>query len=104
MPRPPLFTTTALTALAVLGAGCASTPTPVPKATATVAAQKAPDATAASIPAADPIHNLDTGFQQAQALRAQGKLADATRVLAQLVLVAPDDARIVGEYGKVLVQ
>jgi hypothetical protein len=38
------------------------------------------------------------------ALRVHGDLAKATHALAQLVLVAPDDARVVGEYGKVLVQ
>ena len=47
---------------------------------------------------------LETELTRAQNLRAQGNYAEATRTLGQLVLVAPDDARIVGEYGKVLVQ
>ncbi|MEJ1967525.1 MAG: tetratricopeptide repeat protein [Rhizomicrobium sp.] len=41
---------------------------------------------------------------QAQALRSKGDLEGATRVLSQLMLAEPDDARVVGEYGKLLVQ
>ena len=41
---------------------------------------------------------------RAESLREQGKYADATHTLAQLMLVAPDDARVVGTYGKVLAQ
>jgi Flp pilus assembly protein TadD len=48
--------------------------------------------------------NLEDQIQAAVALRVHGDLAKATHALAQLVLVAPDDARVVGEYGKVLVQ
>ena len=48
--------------------------------------------------------NLDDAIHHAQDLRSQGKLTEATQSLAQLMLVAPDDARVVGEYGKALVE
>ena len=47
--------------------------------------------------------DLDGALRQAQAQRAAGDLAAAARTLSQLVLVAPDDSRVVGEYGKTLV-
>ncbi|MGD0190251.1 MAG: tetratricopeptide repeat protein [Rhizomicrobium sp.] len=47
---------------------------------------------------------LDGEVKRAQLLRSRGDLDDASHSLAQLMLVAPDDARVVGEYGKVLVQ
>ena len=46
--------------------------------------------------------DLNDALRQAQAQRAAGDLAAAIRTLSQLVLVAPDDPRIVGEYGKTL--
>ena len=49
-------------------------------------------------------NNLDGEIRRAQLLRAAGDLEGATHALAQLMLVAPDDPRVVGEYGKVLVQ
>jgi Flp pilus assembly protein TadD len=48
--------------------------------------------------------DVTTSVHQAQALRAQGDLDGATRILSQLMLAAPDDFRVVGEYGKLLVQ
>jgi Flp pilus assembly protein TadD len=51
-----------------------------------------------------PPSNLDDAIHNAQVERAAGKLSDATKSLSQLMLVAPDDARVVGEYGKLLVQ
>src|SRR5437868_6327656 len=48
--------------------------------------------------------DIDAQVRNAQALRAQGDYAGATRILAQLTLVAPDNANVVGEYGKALVQ
>jgi Flp pilus assembly protein TadD len=48
--------------------------------------------------------NLADAVQHAQSLRAQGNYADAVHVLSQLMLIAPDDPRVVAEYGKVLVQ
>ena len=48
--------------------------------------------------------DLTGAIQQAQALRLKGDLDGATHVISQLMLAAPDDARVVGEYGKLLVQ
>jgi len=48
--------------------------------------------------------NLDGEIQRAEGLRTDGKLTDAAHAFAQLVLAAPDDARVVGEYGKTLVE
>src|SRR5689334_16925801 len=48
--------------------------------------------------------NLDNDIRQAQLQRANGDLDNATKALAQMMLVYPDDPRVVGEYGKVLVQ
>ena len=47
--------------------------------------------------------NLDGAVAQAQAQRKAGDLTAATRTLSQLVLIAPDDPRVIGEYGKTLV-
>jgi Flp pilus assembly protein TadD len=47
---------------------------------------------------------LDGEIRRAQLLRSKGDLDDSGHALAQLMLVAPDDARVVGEYGKVLAQ
>ncbi len=48
--------------------------------------------------------DLDGSLRQAQAMRLGGDVAGATRIMSQLMLVYPDDARVVGEYGKLLVQ
>lgn len=56
--------------------------------------------TGAALPAA----TLDGEIRQAQLARTNGDFAGAIRTLSQLMLVSPDDPRIVGEYGKVLVQ
>ncbi len=48
--------------------------------------------------------DLDAQIMNAQAARATGDYQGATRILSQLMLVAPDNARVVGEYGKNLVQ
>lgn len=48
--------------------------------------------------------DLDGEIRRAQLLRAASDFAGATRSLSQLMLVAPDDPRVVGEYGKVLAQ
>jgi len=47
---------------------------------------------------------LDGEIRRAQLLRSKNDFDDASRSLAQLMLVAPDDPRVVGEYGKVLAQ
>jgi Flp pilus assembly protein TadD len=48
--------------------------------------------------------NIDAGVREAQVKRSQNDYAGAVKVLSQLMLVAADDPRVVGEYGKVLVQ
>jgi Flp pilus assembly protein TadD len=48
--------------------------------------------------------DIDAQVRNAQALRAHGDYAGATRMLAQLMLVAPDNSNVVGEYGKALVE
>jgi Flp pilus assembly protein TadD len=48
--------------------------------------------------------DLDLQIRSAQALREKGDFAGATKILSQLMLVEPDDARVVGEYGKNLVE
>ena len=45
-----------------------------------------------------------SGVHQAQLLRTSGDLNGSMHLISQLMLVAPDDARVVGEYGKLLVQ
>ena len=48
--------------------------------------------------------DMDVQIRQAVALRGKGDYAGATQILSQLMLVAPDNSRVVGEYGKNLVQ
>ena len=48
--------------------------------------------------------NFDVALRHAQDLRKGGKFDEAARVLAQLVLAAPDDPRVIGEYGKVMLE
>ncbi|MBI3678141.1 MAG: tetratricopeptide repeat protein [Proteobacteria bacterium] len=48
--------------------------------------------------------NLDGEIRRAQLLRTAGDFDAASKSLSQLMLVAPDDPRVVGEYGKVLTQ
>lgn len=47
--------------------------------------------------------NLDSEIEKAKAQRLAGDLGGAAHAFAQMVLVAPDDARVCGEYGKTLV-
>jgi Flp pilus assembly protein TadD len=63
------------------------------------AAPAAPQAEQTSL-----MQSLDTGIKDARAKREARDFDGAIRVLSQLMLVAPDDVRVVGEYGKVLVQ
>ena len=46
--------------------------------------------------------NVESAMAEAQAARKSGDLTKATRILSQLVLVSPDDGRVLGEYGKAL--
>jgi Flp pilus assembly protein TadD len=105
----------ALSACAGNPFGDSSTPAPAPKTAAKAPAAAAPTAASAqatqqqnqaALANAIAVANvsIEAELAQAQTLRAQGNYAEATKTLGQLVLVSPDDARIVGEYGKVLVQ
>ncbi|HTT97675.1 MAG TPA: tetratricopeptide repeat protein [Rhizomicrobium sp.] len=48
--------------------------------------------------------DVDAQVRNAQAARATGDYAGATKILSQLMLVTPDNPRVVAEYGKTLVQ
>lgn len=76
-----------------LGAASAANPAPASAAPAT------DQTSSGDLPA-----TLDGEIARAHALRVKGAYEDATKALAQLMLVAPDNVRVVGEYGKVLVQ
>jgi Flp pilus assembly protein TadD len=62
-----------------------------------------PDAAAAA-PARAPVMDLEAGVKQAQTQRLAGQYDEAIRTLSQLMLVASDDPRVVGEYGKTLAE
>jgi Flp pilus assembly protein TadD len=68
--------------------------------------QAKPDQTkTAAAPAPQtPAADLDSGVRQAQLLRLAGQYDGAIHILSQLMLVASDDARVVGEYGKTLAE
>jgi len=48
--------------------------------------------------------DVDSGVLQAQQARLAGRYDDAIHTLSQLMLLASDDPRVVGEYGKALVE
>lgn len=113
--RRQLLATAAVSILAAWCAGCAGLSGAASEGAATNGAQSktaaasgaakpADSATAQKTGAAPSATNLEDQIRRAQALRAQGDIAGAVRAFAQLVLIAPDDARVVGEYGKSLVQ
>jgi Flp pilus assembly protein TadD len=92
-----------------LGACASSAPTTGKAAAAApAAAQTASPAPGADADVATIAKNLpgtlDGEIRRAQLLRSKGDFDDASHALAQLMLVAPDDARVIGEYGKVLAQ
>ena len=72
------------------------------EAAANAQAQTADDAVPATVNGLPT--DLDGEIRRAQLLRSQGNFAEADKALGQLMLVAPDDPRIVGEYGKTLAQ
>ena len=67
-----------------------------------------PAADAAAPQSAQSTKNLPTDLtgevRRAQELRREGHFQEAAAALSQMMLVAPDDARVVGEYGKTLAQ
>ena len=75
-----------------LGLAAADKPAP-----ATPAAQAAAAKSLGQPPA-----DLGVSIHDAETLRKNGDLAGAARTLGQLVLYAPDDPRVLGEYGKTL--
>ncbi|HEY3637224.1 MAG TPA: tetratricopeptide repeat protein [Rhizomicrobium sp.] len=91
----------------ILAAGCASTSEPDSKDAAANAPAKTADA-------ASPDANTDIGknlpntldgeIQRADMLRTKGDYDEAARSYAQLMLLVPDDVRIIGGYGKVMEQ
>ena len=58
-----------------------------------------PERTAATL-----AQSVDSAVRDAQVMRSQKDYAGAIKILSQLMLIAADDPRVVGEYGKVLVQ
>jgi Flp pilus assembly protein TadD len=83
-------------------AGCADTGSVSPSASSKTAADKA-KADVNDI-TKTPVNDLESGVRQAQLLRQAGQYDEAVHILSQLMLVASDDARVVGEYGKTLAQ
>ena len=53
---------------------------------------------------AAPLSDVESNVRQAQLARVAGHYDDAVHILSQLMLVASDDPRVVGEYGKTLVE
>ena len=51
-----------------------------------------------------PLSDVEGNVRQAQLARVAGRYDDAIHTLSQLMLVASDDPRVVGEYGKTLVE
>ena len=96
MSRP--LTRLGILALSATLAACASTPENAATPPAPQAQQQAPN------PAATIALDVSSQLKVAELKRAQGDYGDAVRILAQLMLAAPDDPHVVGEYGKVLVQ
>ena len=94
----------AVSALALCASACAETPKAVPSSGVHPAATAANAQTGGQRPAVLPVVNLESEIARAEMLRAQGNLTEAIRTFAQLVLIAPDDPRVIGGYGKALVQ
>jgi Flp pilus assembly protein TadD len=89
--------------------GCASTgagdDAPAKTAAAKPAADQPakPDAELAGIENTLP-NDIPGEIARAHALREHGAYEEAAKSLAQIMLVAPDNAQVIGEYGKTLVQ
>jgi Flp pilus assembly protein TadD len=95
--------TAAVVFCAAWAAGCGSTASdkanaPTAAATPVVAAPRN-DASTDNIPA-----TLEGEIAKAHALRVAGSYEEAAKALGQLMIVAPDDVRVVGDYGKALTQ
>ncbi len=80
-------------------AGCATFPFSTTQASPTPASAS----TQTSVPnanAKDGAANLEKAIRDAQALRKAGDFGGAAKALSQLVLIAPDNGPVLGEYGK----
>ncbi len=93
-----LVCSTALTGCASDGAGLLSSLN-ASKKTASVPDPKTQAAADPALPT-----DIESGVRQAQLQRLAGNYDDAIHTLSQLMLVASDDSRVVGEYGKTLAQ
>lgn len=95
---------TAFLAISALLAGCATVgPQRDATALSLTGEAAAKDELAAGAADAEPVIDFDGALLKAQTQRKMGDLAGAARTLSQMVLVAPDDPRVLGEYGKTLV-
>ena len=83
-------------------AGCATFPLALLSANPKPASVRQNPPVAANANPADLATEIENVIRDAQAARKAGDLAGAAKMLSQLVLVAPDDARVLGEYGKTL--
>lgn len=90
-------------------AGCASdgggilsglAPSKKPSPVADAAAQSADAAAMAAAPSMD----IEGAVRQAQSQRLAGRYDDAIHTLSQVMLIASDDPRVIGEYGKTLTE
>jgi Flp pilus assembly protein TadD len=62
------------------------------------------DASVRPVDTANATTDIDTNVRQAQEARIAGHYDEAIHILSQLMMVASDDHRVVGEYGKSLAQ
>lgn len=93
--------TAAVVFCAAWAAGCGSTTPDKPVAPTAAAVPAA----APQTPAADNLPTtLDGEIKRAHDLRVAGSYDEAAKALGQLMIIAPDDVRVVGEYGKALAQ
>ena len=93
----------ALAALSAMLLGCATTTSVKDATVLSDGGQKGKDQISAGLRPVGAPTNIDSAIKQAQAQRKTGNYSDAARTLSQLVLLAPDDARVLGEYGKTLI-
>ncbi len=95
---------TAVFLCAPLFAGCASTSSIANLTGGDTAAGHAEKEVAAAKADKTVPTDLEGGIRQAKLLRQAGQYDQAVHLLSQLMLVAADDPRVVGEYGKSLAQ
>src|SRR5258706_3922537 len=93
----------ALAALSTMVLGCASAPSVKDATVLSDALQKGKDDGSVTSRSLAAPTNIEGTVKQAQLLRKNGDFAAAAHTLSQLVLFAPDDARVLGEYGKTLI-